>query len=85
MMARITLHLDDYEAEAVLDATISADDAEYPEYVKAFASVQHKAEHALNGEAGPPYCCVHCIEHLYALIDRELYDRLLRAAATMSK
>lgn len=75
----ITLHLDDYEAEAALGATISADDAEYPEYVEAFASVQHKAEDALNGEAGPPGCCVHCIEHRYGLLDQELHDRLIRA------
>jgi hypothetical protein len=80
MMAHITLHLDGHEAEAVLDATISADDAEYPEYVEAFASVQHKAEDALNGEAGPPDCCVHCIEHRYRLLDHELHDRLMRAA-----
>jgi hypothetical protein len=63
MTTDIALYLDGHEAEAVLDATISADDAEYPEYVEAFASVQHKAEDALNGEAGPPDCRVHCIEH----------------------
>lgn len=73
------VRLDGDEAESMLDASLAPEDAEYPVYVEAFASVQHKAEQALNGEAGPPDWCVHCIEHRYGLLDDELHDRLIRA------
>lgn len=78
-MTDIRLHLDTDEAESVLDASLAGDDAEYPGYVEAFASVQHKANDALNGEAEDADC-LRCLGYAVDVADRALHAALLRAA-----
>jgi hypothetical protein len=70
-------------AEALSDAVAGDPDGwpdDWPDHAEAFAVALRAVDDALNGDAGPPDCCIHCIGHRYGLLDHELHDRLIRAA-----